>query len=344
MDTPQVIQNIFNFTEHIVHNTGAIKAWQVITANGPVQMTLLFLLASMLMIWRLNAVEKKGFEGTMMGTLVMPYCSGFANLAFAFVMGQNSGDGSLVLENCIVNNVTNLTLVLGIPALFWGMRLHRKSQGLQGRISWFSLILTLIALIFFTGAVWTLARDGRLDFSDGLMLCGLFIFWQVIHVLEVMKQNVRKKKPFQPSILFDFVLAGLGAWACLHSIEELVSWVTLHGKGILSLKNLGLLSGLLMVVPNALLAFYYSARGRSDIAYSSQMGDCHICIPLCIGLYALFTPIDLPRTFDAGILTILGAGLAHLLFTTLAGRIPRFIGGALTAGYAVFIFKGILLG
>jgi cation:H+ antiporter len=341
MDTPHIIQRGLDLTGRIVHTLEGSRIWQVVTDSGPVQMTVLFLLASMLMIWRLNAVEKKGFEGTLMGTLVMPYCSGFANLAFAFVMGRNGGDGRLVLENCIVNNATNLTLVLGVPAMIWGMRLHRKSKGMVDRISWFSLILTLIALIFFTGAVWTLARDGRLDFSDGLMLCGLFLFWQVIHVFEVMKHNIRQKQPFRYSILIDFLLAGLGAWACLYSIEELVSWVTLHGKGMLSLKNLGLLSGLLMVVPNALLAFYYSARGRADVAYSSQIGDCHICIPLCIGLYALFTPIDLPRSFDAGILTILGAGLTHLLLTVMAGRIPRIVGGALTAGYAIFFIKGI---
>ena len=325
-----------------IHNspwTEKIVAFSV--AQGPVQMILLFLFSSMLMIWRLNAVEQKGFEGTMVGTLVMPYCSGFANLAFAFVLGRNGGDGSLVLENCIVNNVTNLTLVLGLPALIWGMRLHDRSRDTNQRLSFFSLLLSLITLLFFTGAVWTLARDGRLDFSDGLMLCGLFVFWQVIHVFEVMKQNVQNQRGFRLSVFFDFALAGFGAWACLHSIEGLVEWVTVHGTGWLSVKYLGLLSGGLMVIPNALLAFYYAARGRADISYSSQMGDCHICIPLCVGLYALFTPITLPATFETGILVILAAGSILLILTALTGRIPRLIGGLLSIGYGVFMVKGL---
>lgn len=309
--------------------------------QGPVQMLILFLVSSMLMIWRLNAIERKGFEGTMVGTLIMPYCSGFANLAFAFVLGRSHGDGSLVLENCIVNNVTNLTLVLGIPALAWGMRLRNRSGGQQEQISFFSLLLSLITLLFFTGAVWTLARDGRLDFSDGLMLCGLFLFWQVIHIFEVMKQNVQKEQGFRLSLLWDFALTGLGAWACLHSIEGLVAWVTAHGTGWLSVKYLGLLSGILMVIPNALLAVYYAARGRADISYSSQLGDCHICIPLCVGLYALFTPITLPPTFETGILVIMGAGAAHLFFTMLTGRIPRLVGGLLALGYGVFMVRGL---
>ncbi len=311
------------------------------TTPGPVQLVILFLISSMVMVWRLNAVEQKGFQGTMVGTLIMPYCSGFANLAFAWVMGRSGGAGSLVLENCIVNNVTNLTLILGIPALFGGMRIYNPSGGKEARISWFSLILTIIALLFFTGAVLTLARDGRIDFSDGLMLCGLFVFWQVIHLFEVMKNNVRKRRTLQGSLVMDLVLAGLCAWACLYSIDGLVAWVTAHGKGWLSVKYLGILSGILMVIPNALLALYYSVMGRDDIAYSSQMGDCHICIPLCIGLYALFTPITLPQSFLPGITVIFGAGCTHLFFTAFTGRIPRIIGGALALGYLFFVYKGL---
>ncbi len=304
----------FPWIEQVVH-------WGI--HPGPVQMVFLFLVSSMIMVWRLNAVEQKGFEGTMVGTLIMPYCSGFFNLAFAFVMARSGGAGSLVLENCIVNNLTNLTLILGVPALFSGMRLYNKSDGKEAQISFFSLLLTIIALLFFTGAVWTLARDGRIDASDGLMLCGLFLFWQVIHLFEVMKNNVRKRQSLKGSLIFDLTLAGISAWLCLYSIEGVVGWVTDHGRGWLDVKYLGILSGILMAIPNALLAVYYSMKGRADIAYSSQLGDCHICIPLCIGLYALFTPIALPQGFSTGIMAILAAGCVHLFFTGITGRIPR---------------------
>ena len=95
-------------------------------AANPWQLLALFLICSLLMIWRLNVIETKGFEGTVVGTVVMPYCSGFANLAFAYVMATTGGKAEMVLENCLVNNVTNLTLLLGIPALFWGMNLYQK--------------------------------------------------------------------------------------------------------------------------------------------------------------------------------------------------------------------------
>jgi len=317
------------------------EAVAFITAHGPVQLLILFLFSSMVMVWRLNAMERKGFEGTMVGTLIMPYCSGFSNLAFAFVMGRTGGGGSLVLENCIVNNVTNLTLILAIPALFHGVRLCKDPENQEERISYFSLLLTIVALLFFTGGAWTLARDGIIDFSDGLMLCGLFLFWQIIHLFEIMKTNVRKQQTLAPSLILDLIFVGLCAWACLYTIEGLVDWISLHGRGWFSLKYLGLLSGVLMVIPNALLALYYSVKGRADIAYASQMGDCHICIPLCIGLFALFTPITLPDSFFPGILTIAGAGGIHLIFSGCMGRIPRIVGGALAFGYGCFVLNSM---
>ena len=81
----------------------------------------LFIAASFLMIWRLEAMTESGVEGTVLGTLVMPYCSGMGNLIFAFVLGAKGGPGAEVVTNSLVNNVTNMTLLLGLPAIFWGM-------------------------------------------------------------------------------------------------------------------------------------------------------------------------------------------------------------------------------
>ena len=62
----------------------------------------LFLLGSLLMIWRLEAMGGDGLDGTVLGTLVMPYCSGAGNLIFAYVMARRGGDGAgaEVLTNC----------------------------------------------------------------------------------------------------------------------------------------------------------------------------------------------------------------------------------------------------
>src|SRR3989449_3875438 len=182
----------------------------------------LFIAASFLMIWRLETMSESGVEGTVLGTLVMPYCSGMGNLIVAFVLGTKGGSGTEVLTNSLVNNVTNMTLLLGLPAVFWGMNVlpagktkpaKKKKGGTKANeINRLSLLLTLTAVLFFTGAVWALGRDGRIDFDDGLVLIGLFLFWQCFHIFEVLKTNVRQNKSFSWMLPVDFLLLAAGGY------------------------------------------------------------------------------------------------------------------------------------
>ncbi|MEO7106874.1 MAG: hypothetical protein ABIZ09_10900, partial [Rhodoferax sp.] len=233
--------------------------------SNPLTQIAVFMAASALMIWRLQAIESKGFEGTVLGTLIMPYCSGFANLVFAFVMSREGGKGSTVMENCIVNNVTNLTLVLGLTTLVFAAApaVSKKSAGkgkapVQAeRLNRLDLLFTLVALFLFTGTLWALAKDGVLDFYDGLVLVGLFVFWQVLHVIEILKNNVRKNRGFHWSIVLDLVLIGISAYGVYYSVDYLVDWVSHTKNPYIGAKDLGWLSGALMVVPNAFIALYY---------------------------------------------------------------------------------------
>lgn len=317
--------------------------------SHPLTQIVVFMAASALMIWRLQAIESKGFEGTVLGTLIMPYCSGFANLVFAFVMSRQGGQGVTVLENCLVNNVTNLTLILGLTTLVFGASAASKSaKGKKKvlppaqRLYKLELLFTLIALFLFTGTLWALAKDGVLNFYDGLVLVGLFMFWQVLHVFEILKNNVRKNRGFHWSIVLDLLLIAVGAYGIYYSVNFLVDWVSTLESAYVSAKDLGWLSGLLMVVPNAFIALYYGYVGRQDIVVSSQVGDGHICIPMCIGLFALSDKITIPGFFQIGIYVIAGAAVLHFLCIAFLGRLPRALGYVLVAAYGVFVYTGVV--
>lgn len=308
----------------------------------------LFLLGSLLMLWRLEAMSARGFEGTVLGTLVMPYCSGLGNLVFAFLLARRHGPGQEVMTNALVNNVTNMTLILGLPALVWGIRLtpHRRSKSKNAAkthaLNRLALVFTLLAVLFFCGAVWALGRDGRLDFSDGLVLVGLFVFWQCVHVFDVLKTNVRQNRSLGWMLAVDALLLALGAAAVYLSTDWLVGWVERQPRGhFLSAQHLGWLSGWLMVLPNAVLAFYYAWRGRPEVTYASQVGDGHVCIPLCVGLYALHQPLAVSAIFEPGLLVLVGATLAHLLCVVALGGLPRWAGLGLLAAYGWFVNAGL---
>ena len=330
-------------------NAWVQAGWQAAGGLDPWFSLCLFLAASFLMVWRLGALERKGFEGTVLGTLIMPYASGFSNLIFAFIMGRSGGNGNLVLENCLVNNATNLTLLIGLPALIWELNIFPGRGGDRfaavpykaHRLNRLSLLLTLMAAFFFTGVLWALARDRTVDSSDGLVLVGIFLFWQVLHVFDVLKQNIQRGRSLHWTFVVDFLLVLVGGYLVYKSIDQLVAWIPKTGTGLLAFSNLGWLSGILMVIPNALLAFYYARAKRADIVYSSQIGDGHICIPMCIGLFALFSPIAVPSTLDLGVVLIMAACCAHFLFIAIWGRLPRFMGFLCTGAYGYFIYRGL---
>lgn len=314
---------------------------------APLLFVALFLVGSLLMLWRLEAMSARGFEGTVLGTLVMPYCSGLGNLVFAFLLARRHGPGTEVMTNALVNNVTNMTLILGLPALFWGIRLmpSRKTKSKNAakthELNRLALLFTLLAVLFFTGAVWALGRDGRLDFSDGLVLVGLFAFWQCFHVFDVLKSNVREGRPLGWMLAVDAVLLAVGAWAVYASTDWLVNWLEHQPPGgFLSARHLGWLSGWLMVLPNGLLAFYYAWRGRPEVTYASQVGDGHVCIPLCVGIYALHQPLGVPGFFQTGLGVLVGAALTHLFCVLALGGLPRIMGMVLLAAYAWFVQTG----
>jgi len=247
-------------TKAFLAGFGALSPWMLLA---------LFIASSFLLIWRLEHMTETGVEGTVLGTLVMPYCSGIGNLIFVFFVYTTGQPAAEVMTNCLVNNITNMTLMIGLPAIFWGMRIipkpgakakqkRRNNKNEQEhRKNRLSLQLTLSAVLFFTGAVWALARDGKLDRSDGLVLVGLFFFWQCFHVFDVLKSKVRKNKSWSWLLVVDFILLLIGAYGTYVSIDGLVAWISNLHTGFISAKYLGWLSGWLMVLPNGLLALYY---------------------------------------------------------------------------------------
>src|SRR5207253_1550165 len=122
----------------------------------------------------------------------------------------------------------------------------------------------------------------------------------------------------------------------------LVAWLTGQKGGFVNGEHLGWLSGWLMVLPNALLAFYYTARRRPDIAYASQIGDGHICIPLCIGLSAIISPLAVPKLFETGLAVLIGAAVVHVLCVLIANGLPRWMGWPLIGAYAWFVGVGLM--
>jgi len=175
-----------------------------------------------------------------------------------------------------------------------------------------------------------------------MVLIGLFLFWQCFHVFDVLRSNVRQNKSFGWKLALDLLLLAAGAYVLYLSTDWLVDWISKIHTGFISARYLGWLSGWLMVLPNALLAFYYGWRGNPEVVYTSQIGDSHICIPLCVGIYALYRPINSPPFFQTGLCILICAAVFHIIMVALFGRLPRMMGWVLVLAYAVFLYGGLI--
>jgi cation:H+ antiporter len=247
-----------------------------------------------------------------------------------------------------------------LPAVLWGLqvvpaatgggkgRKSAKTRSAPGggnaehQITRLSLLLTLAAVGFFSGAVWLLGRDGNLNQTDGFVLIGLFLFWQCFQVFDVLKYNVRQKVSFGWRFYFDFFIVLVCAYLMYETIDWLVSWLSAQKEGFVSAANLGWLTGWLMVLPNALLALYWGWRRRADVVYSSQVGDGHICIPLCLGLFAVMKPMPMPAIGNQALIILLLSAALHANFLLTHGGLPRWAGGVLTVAYGWFVYTGLL--
>jgi len=308
----------------------------------PLVLAGIFLISSLLILWRLELMSHRGVEGTVLGTLFMPYFSGLGNLIFIGVVLQQNGPAKEVAINCWTNNLTNLCLLLALPALIWGIELTPQSKAKkaqrESKVHRLSLALTVLAMVFFTLAVWVLGQDGRIDRFDGFALVGLFLFWQCFHVFEVLKENTRRGSAWHPMIVIDVALILSGSFLTFFAVDSIVDLLLQRSEGFLSGEQLGLLTGWLMVLPNAVLAFYYAYKRKGDVVYSSQIGDGHICIPLCIGLFAIFKPLPLPDFMARGLLFIVVIAAVHLVCVIFFKSLPRLVAAALVAvyGYALY--------
>jgi cation:H+ antiporter len=317
-----------------------------VLARWPVLAIAVFTGATLVLVWALDRMARHGLEGTALGTLAMPYCSGLGNLLFVALVARNGTGGEEVVINSLVNNVTNLTLLLGGPALIWGLTLfptkRRSNRAVRlSRVNRLSLLSSLAAAGFFAGLLALLASDGRLDRIDGAVLIGLFLFWQCFEVFDVLKAKAQQNRRLSSALLFDAVVLLAAGGLIYVSIEGLLRALESFDTQSFGGHGLGWITGWVMVLPNAVLAVHYARRSQPEIVYSSQLGDGHICIPLCIGLAALIAPMAVPPILGTG-LVVLGAALAvHLGVLLALGALPRWLGACLVASYGAFFALGL---
>jgi len=66
-----------------------------------------------------------------------------------------------------------------------------------------------------------------------------------------------------------------------------------------------------------------------------------MCIPFCIGLFAVFRGIPVGAFLQQSLWILMGLSLAHLVFVAVLGRLPRFAAALFIAAFGYFLWVGL---
>ena len=134
-----------------------------------------------------------------------------------------------------------------------------------------------------------MARDGAIDFGDGLLLAGMYFLFQWLIYRAGGGTSSRKRKGEGGGLAIVLLLASA---ALLIQLSIGVMNTALEHLGdLFPGTRLGLFLGLLTVIPESFLLLRLAIQ-RGSLGFSGLLGDCLVSIPLVVGLSALVAPIQ----------------------------------------------------
>jgi cation:H+ antiporter len=247
---------------------------------------------------------------------------------FVLIMSALDGTHTLGLGTVLGNNITDLTLVLGLIALSAGAL---RVESREIRHDFVFVLLTLLPVV--------LALDGELTRVDGFIL----LIAGAGYIRELVRDSKAFSKVFKDGFPGTFVRSAILFGVSL-GVVLLSSWfVVRFAEGLAADLELPLLVvGLVIValgatLPELTFGIRAAMKGTSNLALGQLLGCVILDATIVIGIVALVSPFTLaiPRVAMAGIFTAVSAGIAVWLLGSEKG-LTRLHGIVLVLLYVLF--------
>lgn len=255
------------------------------------------------------------------------------NIAAGAAATKSVNASGIAIGNILGSEIANLTIVLGICALFGVIRASKKSIKREGSMLFAAFFIMLFASL-----------DGIIVLWEAVFMAGVFIAYLVVLALEERHYEgprvVEKSNGALDALLVAFGIALL----ILSSSTVVESGVFIARKWHLSELFIGLLIGLGTSLPELSLSLRAVTKGMIDISVGNLIGS-NITDPLFSLSLGIFANVmyggagilvdyrsfffDFPMWFLATALT--------LYFFWKHGRIAKTEGIVLIGLYALFI-------
>ena len=257
-------------------------------------------------------------------------------------MAAVDGNTGLSIGNAIGSNITNIGLMLGLTALFYPLQIHSKLLKRE-----MPVLLAIILLSYYL--LW----DQHLSFLNGLLLIVMmfamlaYTIWEAkSHGDDELPQEILDEMPEEVSkgVALKWLIIGI---VVLVASSRILVWGAVEVAEYFQVSDL--IIGLTIVaigtsLPELAATIAAARKKEFDLAVGNIIGSNIFNI---LGVMALPGLIH-PDTFDAEVLTrdypvMIGLILALMFFSIAwrkgqTGRLARFEGGLLVAGYIGYMY------
>ncbi len=278
--------------------------------------------------------HETGLSEYIIGFLVLSIGTSIPELTTAFI-ASSMHHGQLILGDVLGANVIDMTVVLGLTAIF-GKHIHVKGKFLSK---------TVLLVIFLTVLPVLLGMDGSLSKVDGWILLAAFAFY--IWRLYMREGSLGKlKKDVKLSRLWVHMAVFLGNLAALLLCAR---WLVLASVQTADLLNIPIfVVGLFIIAagttsPELMVDVTSVIKKKSSLAFGDILGSVVCNASLVLGVASVMQPITFSvKTFVLPALFMITSVFVGILFIKKK-EITWEEGVGLLLIYATFVVSQILL-
>lgn len=238
------------------------------------------------------------------------------------------GSADITIGNIVGSNILNILIILGLSALFTPLPVDRSSTRRE------MPFLAAVSLLLLA-----MGRDGVVSRADGLILTALFAAFLLYLLVRAKRQpepggeGGRQLKLWQALLL---TAAGLTAIVLGSDVAVDAACAIARIFGI-SERFIGLtIVALGTSLPELFTSVTAARKGNADIAVGNIVGSNIFNILFVVGLSALVTPVPFAAAFWFDGAAAAAAAALLLVFCAVSGRLQRWHGAVLLAGYAAY--------
>jgi cation:H+ antiporter len=251
------------------------------------------------------------------------------------------GNSGLSLGNVLGSNLFNATVIIGLAALFWPLRVQSASI----RMEWPVMMLATLQ-------VWLLSRDGKIDAVEGAFLLFAVVLFTAYASWIGRKEGSKNERDEEELETASFGRTGgaavaLNLLALAGGVALLIAGSTALVKGSVALAQAwgvsDTLIGLTIVAvgtssPEMITSLIAASKGRDEIAIGNVIGSNIFNLLGILGASSVIHPLEVESSILSNDFPWL-IGISLLLFPLMRSgmKIQRAEGALLLAVYGVFL-------